>query len=142
MVLQGGSQADDLVGASVSSDVAAEAQVHETTADDGMTDDSMAGDEGDMSADEGMSDDSMTDDSMTDEGMSEDDMGGGSGMMTMQEVEEVPVPADGSVALEPGGYHIMLLDLAADLTAGDTVEVTLLFSSGAEETIDAEVRDS
>jgi copper(I)-binding protein len=65
---------------------------------------------------------------------------GSSGMMSMRQVTEIPVPADGSVALEPGGYHVMLLDLKQDLTAGQTVPVTLTFSSGATTTVDAEVR--
>ena len=115
MVLEGGSEPDDLVGASVPSDVAAAAEVHETRTEGGM--DGEMDDMGDMSD------------------------GEGSGMMTMQEVEMIPVPADGSVTLEPGGYHIMVLDLQADLSAGDTVPVTLVFSSGAEETLDVEVRD-
>ena len=34
------------------------------------------------------------------------------GMMQMREVTEgLPVPANGSVALEPGSYHLMFMDL-------------------------------
>ena len=74
------------------------------------------------------------------DGMDGMDGGGSSGMMSMSQVPEIPVPADGSVALEPGGYHLMILDLKQDLTAGQTVPVTLTFSSGATTTVDAEVR--
>jgi copper(I)-binding protein len=74
------------------------------------------------------------------DGMDGMDGDGSSGMMSMRQVTEIPVPADGSVALEPGGYHVMLLDLKQDLTAGQTVPVTLTFSSGATTTVDAEVR--
>ena len=54
-----------------------------------------------------------------------------SGMMVMQPVPEIPVPADGMVALAPGGYHLMLIDLVAPLVDGTDVELTLTFRSGA-----------
>lgn len=36
------------------------------------------------------------------------------------------LPAGKAVALKPGGYHVMLLDLKQQLKAGDTVAVTLV----------------
>ena len=60
----------------------------------------------------------------------------------MQPVDSIEIPAGESVELEPGGYHIMVLDLAADLVAGDTVEVTLTFDSGETQKVDAEVKES
>jgi copper(I)-binding protein len=160
MEITGGTEQSDLVAASVSPDVAAEAQIHETMAADGMAGDSSGDDAGDMSGDEsegemGTDDTSgeMTDDTsgeMTDDtsgemdgmdGMDGDD-GGQSGMMTMQEVSAIAIPAGETVSLEPGGFHVMLLDLAADLEVGDSIEVTLSFSNGYEETVTAEVRES
>jgi periplasmic copper chaperone A len=64
------------------------------------------------------------------------------GMMAMRPVERMVVPANGSVALEPGGYHVMLLDLAAPLEAGTTIEVTLSFEGAGEMVITAEVREA
>jgi copper(I)-binding protein len=37
------------------------------------------------------------------------------------------IPADGAVALGPGGYHLMLTDPASPLTAGGSVALTLHF---------------
>ena len=60
----------------------------------------------------------------------------------MAPVESITVPADGSVELAPGGYHIMMLQLAAPLVAGDDVPITLSFADGDEVQVIAEVRDS
>jgi copper(I)-binding protein len=56
-------------------------------------------------------------------------------------VEKVEIPADSTVKLEPGGLHVMLLDLKKDLVVGDTVEVTLTFSAAGEKTLTAEVKE-
>ena len=49
------------------------------------------------------------------------------GVMRMRRVEELLVPSGGEVALRPGGYHLMLLNLHRPLTAGDTVPLFLEF---------------
>jgi copper(I)-binding protein len=108
---------DALVGASVPEDIAGTTEVHETvmaeeTMEEDATETTMAGGEDDM------------------------------GTMTMQEVESVELPAGETVALEPGGFHIMLLDLVAPLEVGDEVTVTLSFESGATQTVVAEVREA
>ena len=55
----------------------------------------------------------------------------------MREMPEgVEVPAGGELALEPGGYHLMLVGLDAPLSEGDRVPLTLRFESG---TIDVEL---
>lgn len=64
------------------------------------------------------------------------------GMMRMQEVAGIPLPAGEPVALEPGGYHIMLMGMSATLEAGTEVDVTLRFASGEELTVTATVRAS
>ena len=66
---------------------------------------------------------------------------GDDGMMTMSMVPSIHVPANGSVSLEPGGYHVMLMNLAAPLEAGQTFEITLEFETAGEKTVTVEVRE-
>jgi copper(I)-binding protein len=40
----------------------------------------------------------------------------------------IAVPANGDLSLDPGGYHVMLMDLKAPLKVGDTVQVELTFA--------------
>lgn len=68
--------------------------------------------------------------------------GMGGEMMEMREVDQIAIPAGATVSLEPGGLHIMLIDLAAPLEAGTTVEVTLTFEEAGDEVVTAEVRDT
>lgn len=50
------------------------------------------------------------------------------GVMTMRPVEGgVPVPADGTAALAPGGYHLMMLELKRPLKAGESFAGTMTF---------------
>ncbi|MEZ5181952.1 MAG: copper chaperone PCu(A)C [Acidimicrobiales bacterium] len=155
---------DALVGASVPSDIAGTVEIHETVmadegdmGDDMSTETTMADDMGDdMSTETTMADDmgddmstettmadDMGDDMSTETTMTDDmgdDMGGGA--MTMQPVDSIELPAGEEVSLEPGGYHIMLLDLVAPLEVGDTFEITLTFENAGEVTVTAEVRDA
>lgn len=62
-------------------------------------------------------------------------------VMQMRPVEGIDVPANGSVELKPGSYHIMLIDLQTALNPGDTVTLTLTFESGTTLTVDADVRE-
>jgi len=50
------------------------------------------------------------------------------GMMRMRAVDRIPLPAGKAVTLAPGGYHVMLMDLARPLKEGDSVTVTLTFA--------------
>jgi len=63
------------------------------------------------------------------------------GEMVMQEVDSVVIDAGGSVDLMPGGYHIMLMELAAPLELGAKFDVTLTFATAGTITVVAEVRD-
>ena len=65
---------------------------------------------------------------------------GDDGMHRMREVEQIDVPAGGDTVLQPGGLHVMLIDLAAPLKAGDQVELTLVYDDESEQTFTAEVR--
>lgn len=54
----------------------------------------------------------------------------------MQEKEGgFTVPAQGSVELKPGGFHIMMMNLTEPLEEGDEVEVTLTFEETGEVTL-------
>lgn len=66
----------------------------------------------------------------------------GSGGMSMQEKEGgFPIPAGGELVLEPGGNHLMLMDLTAPLQPADEVELTLRCEDGTELVVDATVKD-
>lgn len=47
-------------------------------------------------------------------------------VMTMRAVAVLELPAGQAVALKPGGYHLMLMDLSAPLLKGSTVALTLV----------------
>ena len=68
--------------------------------------------------------------------------GGQTGVgMTMRPVEALDLPADEEVVLEPGGYHIMLLELPAPLETGTEFDATLEFAESDPMTITFEVRE-
>lgn len=69
-------------------------------------------------------------------------MPGASGMMAMQPVAKIDIPAGGTVALEPGGYHLMLMELKEEPKVGSTVELTLTFEGAGDVVVKAEVRAS
>lgn len=48
-------------------------------------------------------------------------------VMKMRQVPGVALPAGKAVELKPGGYHVMLMDLKAQVKEGDTVPLTLVF---------------
>lgn len=63
-------------------------------------------------------------------------------MMAMQPVAKIDIPAGGTVALEPGGYHLMLMELKEEPKVGSTVELTLTFEGAGDVVVKAEVRAS
>jgi copper(I)-binding protein len=63
-------------------------------------------------------------------------------MMSMSPVDSIELPAGGTVTLEPGGYHIMVLGLVAPLEDGQTFDLTLEFENGGTQTVEVEVRDN
>ena len=64
----------------------------------------------------------------------------GDGMMGMRESEEPYFPARSVVSMQPGGLHVMLMQLNRPLNEGDDLELTLTFSGAGELTITAPVR--
>jgi copper(I)-binding protein len=61
-------------------------------------------------------------------------------VMKMKAIDRLPLPAGKSVALTPGGYHMMLFDLKAPLAAGDVVPLTLTFEDGTGKKSTVEVK--
>jgi len=54
-------------------------------------------------------------------------------------VKEIALPAKGEAVLQPGGYHVMLIDMKTPLKEGDKVAITLGFSDGGSKTVEAPV---
>ncbi len=62
-------------------------------------------------------------------------------VMQMRQIEQgLKIEAGSTVALEPGGLHLMLLDLPAPLVAGESVSLTLHFENAGEIVIDVPIR--
>jgi periplasmic copper chaperone A len=64
-----------------------------------------------------------------------------SGMMSMQEQERIDVRAKDQVAFQPGGLHVMLINLNGDLNPGDRFNLTLNFQETGQVPVDVEVRE-
>jgi len=61
-------------------------------------------------------------------------------MMTMRMVEDLEIPAGGSVSLAPKGTHVMLMGLKAPLQKGATFPATLRFEKAGEVAINVAVQ--
>ena len=59
-------------------------------------------------------------------------------VMRMRQIPAIELPAGKTVELKPGGFHLMFLDLTAQVKAGDQVPLTLIFEdrSGARLTVE------
>jgi copper(I)-binding protein len=68
-------------------------------------------------------------------------MDGAGGTSMMHAVQALELPADAEVVLEPGGYHVMLIELVEPLAAGDEFDLTLEFAQAPDATVTVEVRD-
>ncbi|HEX4117493.1 MAG TPA: copper chaperone PCu(A)C [Rhizomicrobium sp.] len=64
------------------------------------------------------------------------------GMSSMHHVDEVDVPAGGSIAFAPGGYHLMCMQATAAITPGAHVTVTLSFKDGSKLFVSFPVRNA
>ena len=62
------------------------------------------------------------------------------GMAMMRAERSVTVAPGSTVRAEPGGLHLMLVDLKAPLVAGTTVPLVLTFESAGEVTVSLAVR--
>ncbi|WP_274054413.1 copper chaperone PCu(A)C [Thalassomonas haliotis] len=57
------------------------------------------------------------------------------GLMAMQELDELSVPAFGQMALLPGGKHLMLKSPLKPLHKDDSISLTLKFKSGRQQKV-------
>ena len=61
------------------------------------------------------------------------------GVMKMRPVPAIEVKAKGQAVLQPGGLHVMMIDLKAPMKEGDIVPITLSFDDGSSKQVDAKV---
>lgn len=136
-ISNGTEEGEQLLGASVAPSVAERVELHETfdadagqgeMGDDGMADEDMA-DSGEMEGSGEM------------DGATTEPTPDGFAMMGMREIDALDVPAGETVSLEPGGYHLMLLELADDLVPGESFDLTMEFADAGEVTVTVEVRE-
>ena len=64
------------------------------------------------------------------------------GLQRMVRVAELALPAGDTVQLEPGGLHLMLIDLATPLAAGASVTLSLRFAAAGTLEIEVPVVDA
>lgn len=62
------------------------------------------------------------------------------GLMKMQEVQNVEVPAGGEVRFEPMGYHVMMFELQAQAKDGDRFPLTLTFEKAGQVEVEVAVQ--
>ncbi len=53
-------------------------------------------------------------------------------VMRMREVKAIDLPKGKAVGLEPGGYHIMLMNLKKPIAAGEVIPLRLVIESGGK----------
>lgn len=54
------------------------------------------------------------------------------GVMRMREVKTIDLPKGKTVSLQPGGFHLMLMNLKKPIAAGDVIPLTLTVESGGK----------
>ncbi len=64
------------------------------------------------------------------------------GRTEMKMVSEVSVPAGGSIAFAPGGYHLMCMQARPSIKPGGSVPVSLIFKDGTRLTSQFPVRNA
>ncbi|WP_372880670.1 copper chaperone PCu(A)C [Psychromonas sp.] len=62
------------------------------------------------------------------------------GMMKMRQVPEVSIQAQNTVALQPGGYHVMFVNLKQPLKEGQSVAILLYFDNGEQIKVNAPIK--
>ena len=63
------------------------------------------------------------------------------GMMKMRQIEKLAVPANAKVDLQPGGYHLMLINPKQAFKKGDTRTGTLHTADGQSQAVKMEVKE-
>lgn len=66
---------------------------------------------------------------------------GGGGMMMQEKEDGFVIPGGGDLVLEPGGNHIMLMNLTDPITTGQEIVLTLELGDGSEQVVTVSARD-
>lgn len=61
------------------------------------------------------------------------------GVMKMRPMPAIDIKAKSQAILQPGGMHVMMIDLKAPMKEGDVVPITLTFDDGSSKQVDAKV---
>jgi copper(I)-binding protein len=64
---------------------------------------------------------------------------GPGGMTGMQRIDQIALPARGTLSFAPGGYHVMLFGVSAMVKPGDTVPLQVRLAKGAPLDVKAKV---
>ncbi|HSO41874.1 MAG TPA: copper chaperone PCu(A)C [Rhodospirillales bacterium] len=62
-------------------------------------------------------------------------------VMRMRRIDAIEVPAKATTTLQPGGLHIMFMDLSAPLAAGGSFPLTLTFAEAGDVNVTVTVKD-
>lgn len=62
------------------------------------------------------------------------------GVMKMRPVPAIAIPAGAETRLQPGGLHVMLIDLNTPLREGEAIRLKLVFADGSSKLLQAVVR--
>lgn len=62
------------------------------------------------------------------------------GIMKMRRVQGIDVPAGGSVALKPGGYHVMFMGLRQPFKKGESFPLTLVFEKAGKVDVSVKIQ--
>lgn len=63
------------------------------------------------------------------------------GVMRMNAIESLEIPANGEANLEPGGYHVMFLGLKEPFKEGESFNLTLIFENAGEVEVPVTIRE-
>ena len=66
---------------------------------------------------------------------------GGGGTMMQEKEDGFVIPAGGELILEPGGDHIMLMDLTEPITTGQQINLVLEFDDESDQAVTVSARD-
>jgi copper(I)-binding protein len=72
------------------------------------------------------------------EGSSEEE---GMAMMEMVQIPQLDLPAGEAAVLEPGGYHVMFINIAEPFEIGQKIDLTLQFEEADDVTVEVEVME-
>lgn len=61
------------------------------------------------------------------------------GAMSMRQVHNLELPADGNISFQPSGLHVMLIGLKKPLKPGELATITLQFKNGENLVVEADI---